>query len=168
VAIVHTCLEIENLLDEELSHLYELKQKPSDYYYKLDEKFNSFYLQFPIAKRSFFQKRLQELSLTVFESGISQAWNKGKLFAYAAALKERQFYENEDYFMKLFDIAPAFYVLGLGMGLSFMVLLMEIFCHDFLRLLSWRVFKQRFGRIFNIRRRLNIRFIQVQPRIEVV
>ena len=96
------------------------------FYYMLDAKFSTFYLNLPVSRFSYFQQRLQELSLKIFESGIRQRWTTKNPFEDAQARKEREYYENEEYFLNLKDLTPAFYLLALGLTISAMTFLFEI------------------------------------------
>lgn len=66
-AIILMCSLIDAFLDDTIEGY---GRNAGTFYYKLDEKFNSFYLKFPLARYTFFSERLQEMSLRIFESGV--------------------------------------------------------------------------------------------------
>lgn len=143
IAIIDSCKLIDVLLNNP-AYSSSLDESAAEYYYKLDEKFNTHYLEFPTSKKSFFMNRLQEFSLRIFESGLKQLWSKINPVEDIKGLKERKYFENEEYLLTLFDILPAFYVLIFGLKLSTLTLLIEIHAHDFLGQLNWHNFVKKF------------------------
>lgn len=135
-----------------------------DFYYKLEEKFLTFYLVYPIAIDTFFLSRMNELSLRITESGIKKLWKEKIPHESLIALRQRQYYENEEYLLNITDFFPAFYLLAFGVVFSGFVLTFEIFWRDFLGRFDWKNYKDKIkgsrrGLVSNYR----VRFIQLHP-----
>ena len=140
------------------------QQSVLDFYYKLEEQFNCYYLELLMPYPSFFLNRLQELSLIVFESGIKKAWTKTNPVKDTQKFMESNIFQNADYFLILSDIAPIFYILGGGLAFSAFVFLLEIFWHDFLIQLN---FGKSFARIKSFRKLFGIRLFRRNRVIQV-
>ena len=126
IVIVATCSNVDFILDES-NHHFALKSGVSEFYYKLEERFNTYYLKFVVAPASLFYERLQEFSLKVFESGIRQRWEvENILRTFGSSSEHRQTTQESDYYLNLYDIAPAFYILASGLLLSYFVAVIEI------------------------------------------
>lgn len=163
VVIIAPCSIISYFLEENPSGNNESVR---NFYYKLEEQFNSYYLELMMPYPSFFLNRLQELSLIVFESGIKKAWTQTNPVRDTQKFVESNISQNADYFLILSDIAPVFYVLGGGLALSAFVFLLEIFWHNFSIQLNFGELFERLKslkRLFSIGHRSRNRFIQVTP-----
>lgn len=119
IAIIEKCSLLDDIMING-DHYFEKNELPRMFFYKLDEKFDSFYLKFPMSAYTFFHQKLQEMSLKVFESGIKKAWTNDKTIDHEHDKTEGK------YFMNLIDLLPAFYLLGLGLVLSSIAFLCEI------------------------------------------
>lgn len=139
-----------------------------NFYYKLSEKFYTFFKRFPTGLYSPFADRLQEYSLKIHESGIKEHWKTLMSFEDMTAVKQRKINANEEFLMNLNDMAGAFYCLGIGLSAALLVFLMEIFFSDCLQSLNWKIVARPLRRKFNNFERGNkvapARFMQVQPR----
>ena len=156
IAVVETC----SLLDEILSKRSSAKDKySSKYYYKLDEKFSSFYLKFPIPMKTFFHEKLEELSLRVFESGIKYQWNTD----IASKTTKNAKSSNSKNLTNLNKILPAFYLLLIGLISSAFTFVLEIFWNDFLRHLKFRNISNSLINRTCKKRKMQQRLVQVQP-----
>lgn len=105
----------------------ESSENLQEFYYILEEKFQTFYAELFTAYPSFFVQRLREISLKVFESSIKTAWIETKPYVSRKLMKEREYYENEEYFLKLPDLTLVFYLLLIGLFLSSVIFLAELF-----------------------------------------
>lgn len=163
VVLVDTCSLFEDILEHPENYFFGQHDKPSMFYYKLDQSFSSFSLKFPIAEFSQIQQRLEEWSLRVFESGIKQAsttLNPLGRTPFSSIPK----IEEDQILMNLGNIAPAFYMLAFGLILAAIVFLLEIFYHDFLNKFQSSQFSRIFKK-FTIKRH---RVIQVRQANEYV
>lgn len=132
IAIVTTCSHLDSILDK--TNMHESHDERSfEYYYKLDEKFSSFFLALPVKKISFFREALQKLSLEIFESGIKQATTELNQQKKTKAFIVTEDYNNANYMLNLRDISPAFYLLIIGLVLSSIAIIIETFWNDFMR-----------------------------------
>lgn len=140
-----------------------------DYYYKMPEKFYTFYKMIPTATYSPFAVRLQSYSLKVFESGMKQRWMNLLAFEDMKALKKRETNAREGSLLNLDDILAAFYCLGIGLVLALISFTLEMFWHDCLHRLKWNMITGPIRKLCRPRKRRNrvpaYRFIQVQPRV---
>lgn len=84
--------------------------------------------------------------MMIFESEILQPAKAKILQEDVQGYKERKYYENGEYMMKIVDLYPAFYLLAFGLTLSLLIILIEVFWYDCLRHVNWNVkrFKRRF------------------------
>ena len=164
IVIIAPCSFIIHFLEQIPKGINQ--QSVLDFYYKLEEQFNCYYLELLMPYPSFFLNQLQEFSLIVFESGIKKAWAKTNPVTDTQKFMESNISQNADYFLILSDIAPIFYILGGGLAFSTFVFLLEIFWHDFLIKLSFgkslaRIKSSR--KLFGIRPFRRNRVIQVAP-----
>ena len=148
VVIVAKCSTLDFFLDKSNDRIISTPGV-SRFYYKLEEKFNIFFLKFLVAPRSFLYERLQEFSLKVFESGIRQHWDI--MNPLKPELKNLQ---ETDYFLNLVDIAPAFYILACGLLISFFVAAFEFF---------YQFFRRKFSKIENELMASDLELISPQP-----
>lgn len=118
IVIVEVCGVIDAALNSAAPDVHEK-------YYKLDERFNSFYLEILISQQSIFREALQETSLRVFESGVKKTWTHTNPVVDVKTFKR----EHDEKFLKLFDVAPVFYVHALLLALSSVLFLFEVFWH---------------------------------------
>ena len=118
IAIVETCSLLDEILTNGKQHFgYNL---PNQFYYKLDGKFSSFYLKFPIAMKTFFHQKLQKLSLRIFESGIKKSWtipNNDDPILTEESVKMTQTIPIE--------FVPALRLIAVGLVFSFLIFLIE-------------------------------------------
>lgn len=158
IVIITRCSIIDSYLDDSYQTGRPYDTRAFEFYYKLNEKFNSFYLELPIGSSTFFHKRLNEFSLRVFESGIKQASSVLNPNGNVAYRKPKALDQAND-FADLIDIAPAFYLLAFGLTISLFTFLMEIFWNDFIQHLN---ISEIFKNIFKARR-MHPEIIQVRP-----
>jgi uncharacterized membrane protein YeaQ/YmgE (transglycosylase-associated protein family) len=132
-------------------------------YYIMDQKFFTFYKQFPTAPYSVFHERLEEFSLRLSETGVKDRWNQFLPYENALAKIKREYMEREEYLMNLDDLYPAFCLLLGGLAVATLVLIFELFLYSFIckmlaRMIEWRCcwFMRQAGQ-------LRVRFVQVQP-----
>ena len=145
VVIITLCSEIEFLMSD-MSPELPYERKPINFYYVLPEKFYSFYLFFTMSYFSPFGERMQKYSLRIFESGIKQKLTAMNPYEDLRAKKEREYYENEEYFLNLNDLLPIFYILIGGYIVSAFLFLMEIFVQQCLqkkRFRKCKIFKKK-------------------------
>lgn len=160
--IIEPCSMIDFVL-KGLKHDLKHEEKPIAFYYKLDQPFNFYYLNFPVATNSFFHQHLQRMSYLLFESGVRKYWMQKRPHENLENLQKRLYYENEEYLLNIVDLSPAFYILITGLILSTIVFLFEIFTHGFLQHLQWKkVFKFWSRKKSSAKGRA--RFIQVVPK----
>lgn len=156
VAVIALCSDIDSAMMQNNSNVVEERQAVK-FYYRVEEKFNTYYLEFPTTLITFYHRRLQEINTKVFESGVKQYFTAHKR-DYRKEIDEK-YNENEKHLLKLIDVAPGFYLLSIGLIVSGIVLAFEIFCHDCLRQLNFRnIFRKR-KREF--KQRIRPRFIHV-------
>lgn len=137
VAIVMSCSQADIYLNY-LNPLTEYDDRPINFYYKLPDRFYTFYLNYLMTQKSLMGSRFQELVQRLFEAGIQQHWS-GKLpVEDLQARKLREYYENEEYLLNLEDLSKLFYILIAGWLVSCFCVSIEIFLHDFLSYFKWR------------------------------
>lgn len=106
IAIVQTCSNIDFSMNH-VSNGLNYNDQAIHFYYKLNEAFSTFYLNFPLGDFTVIMQTLNEFSLRVLESGIRQHWNKKNPSEDLQALKMRRDIENEKYLLDLNDVYPA-------------------------------------------------------------
>lgn len=162
IALIGYCSQIDDVLFKTIAGLTEERQA-AKFYYRVEEKINTFYMEFPLTLITFHHRRLQEIRSRVFEKGVLQPFSVDPQDH--RKVKEAKYYENEDYYLKLVDICPVFYLLALGLAISSLTFVIEIFCDSFLRRLNAKTickassFRQKFVRKLRNRPRI----IQVRP-----
>jgi hypothetical protein len=109
-----------------------------DFYYRLPEKFYTFYMNFITPPNSMFTERLQDYSLRVHESGIKQHWKVSFGFEDMEAIKQRQSEIDEEFLLKFDDMTGAFYYLAIGCALASVTFFGELMLARF-----WRRQKNR-------------------------
>ena len=159
VVIVESCATIDYFLNVD-SHL-----GANNYYYKLDEKFVSFYLEIVMNPETYFYQQLQEHSLRVFESGIKKAWTELNPAIDQISFRRKEIVDssNYEYMLNFNDITPAFYLLFIGLALSTICFFIEIFLNDFLSNIKFANIFYWLARKFKTKRRANHKIIQVRP-----
>lgn len=153
IVLIEPCAKIDALLSSlEVNESFE--ESASQFYYKLDEHFNSYFLEFPTALETVFFDRLNEISLRVFESGINHAPSAfTDTKRQIKVLNEKNRGENQ--LLNFDDINPIFKLLSIGLMLSAFVFSVEIF---------WHHLKVLFKRHLNFYRRYQTyRIIKVHP-----
>ena len=140
IVLIENCATIDFLLNE------ESELGVSNYYYKLEEKFITFYLELLIDSITYFHQRLQDHSLQVFESGIKKAWTEMNPAVDQRGFMKREIDYNSNYMLNFNDILPAFYLLTIGLVISTFSFLLEIFLHDFLSKLDFAQITSWLGR----------------------
>lgn len=138
---------------------YELdKEKPSDYFYILHENFFTTYECLMAARFSPFAKRLEEISLMIFESGIKQHWK---------ALEQKIIKDNhhsivpvdDKSFLKMNDLKYVFYIFGSGLMLANFVLLIEFALKKY----HGHIMKQLVKKLSNKNNTNIIQVISIEP-----
>jgi heme exporter protein D len=117
-AIVIRCDSVNMLFAD--SRINFLHGRPSDFYYILKETLAMKY-EYLLTSRNFpFHKKLNELSLRVFESGIRQHWKK-----MVKSFETPHDSETKD-FLTMNELSYVFVIYGIGMLISLIVFLLEI------------------------------------------
>lgn len=137
----------------------------AQYYYLLPDKVLPFFEKFMLPVRSPFYKKLQTYHDLIFESGIRYYWHdKIDMKPLAERDRAQKYLDNEEYYLKLDDIYGIFYILLGGYAISLLVLIVEIFWHDFLRYVNFkRLFRKAMLKYGWKKRTIRVRRIQVQP-----
>ena len=144
---------------------------PVEHYYMLPEKFYKSLASFELADDSPHRSFLQHFSDLVFESGIRQYWknfilrlkdNRGEI--------EQRFFTDEEYLLKLADLSGVFIVWSICLLVCVLVLLLEIFLHDFMLNLNWQKIKENLfcqisqnTKAKGKKQKMKVKFIQVKP-----
>lgn len=151
IVIIEHCSDIDNAF---------LAGDASDFYYKLKQKFNTFYLNFPLSKATYFQSLFNDFSLRVFESGLRSLWK------YEFRLQVHENFHRDKtsdaIYLGLNEIIPVFYILSLGLTLATVIFFLEIFYNDCFQYLLLALIKYKRKRKRNSKKR---KIIQVQSRI---
>jgi hypothetical protein len=172
IGFIFSCNVVDGLFRNTKSS-YVINRAAVDYYYRIKDKFFTYYETFQIAPLSPFVDQLQDYSLRIHESGLKQHWHGILLnFEDIEAVKLRELKLHEDFLLSLEDVVGIFYCLGIGYALALMAFVLEIFYWDFMQRLKWNMvtapIRRRF-RSFSRRNRVAPhRIIQVQPRYEKV
>lgn len=161
IVVIHSCRTLDVLMNE-ISPLVPYEKKPINFYYKLDEKFNTYHLHFPTALHTYFLQKFNDFSMMVFESGIKYIWYARPPYEDLRALKEREYYENEEYLLNILDLIPAFVLLATGLTLSTVIFLLSIFWDDFLSKFDWKKRTEKFCRGL-LKPKVNTQIIAVRP-----
>jgi hypothetical protein len=159
----------------ELADLYfeNLKpnEGPADHYYMLPEKFYKSLSSFELSDDSPYQSFLQYYSDRVFESGIKLHWQSIylKLKEFRAEIEQR-YITNEEYLLKLEDLKGVFKIWFFCMLGCTLVFLLEVFTHDCLQNLTWKVAEKALyvnpktkQKKKSKKRKMKVRFVQVHP-----
>jgi hypothetical protein len=142
----------------------QMKNQAIDFFYRMPERFYTFYKQFSTAPHSFHAERLQEYSLRIHESGVKEHWKTLLSFEGMEAVKARKSNANEEYLLNLKDMAGSFYCLIIGSMISLTVFLLEIIYAEFMKYLQSKVVKIE-GRTRRMCGRVQLhRITQVKPR----
>lgn len=113
----------------------ESKELLSDFFYKVDQEFNTHYLEFLMSFTSL-HRRIAEFSLKVFESGLRIAWNN-KLGLHPSHVNRASVGNDDEAVSSLEDLAPAFFLLLLGLLISFITFLIELTHNDLIQLIIY-------------------------------
>lgn len=104
-------------------------------FYKLDEIILSYPRGMYMSYLSYFYKTFQDFALRVLESGIMSFWKDPIPFEFGALARELEYYENEEFYMKLNELTPAFYILVAGIAFSLIAFLGELMTN-----FAWKAF----------------------------
>lgn len=108
--------------------------------------------------------RFQELMDWSFESGLPKAWSQMFDLKLRENLNHTRTFEIENSDDLTFsDIAPMFVILVIGSISALLVLLFEIFYHDFVSELTWDYFLVKFKKMRSFRK-IKTKIIQVKPK----
>jgi hypothetical protein len=166
VGLILSCNKID-MLYHDTRKMYKRDTNAIDFYYRIKDKFYSFYQRFPTAPYSPFTERLQDYSLRIHESGIKQRWQTELNFEDMADVKQREYNAKEGFLLNLEDMVGAFYCLGIGCVLALMAFVLEIFYWDCIQRLEWNIItasiRRRFYSFSRRNRVATHRIIQVQP-----
>lgn len=126
------CDQAEYKLQQE----FESGEKVSDYYYLLSERIMKNFIRLEASYMNPFIDRIQYYMDLSFQAGLTQIWktltSRDVLInQYIPAAVEQQLLDFN-------SIKTVFGILIFGLGMSFIVLLVEIFFHNFLRSLSFK------------------------------
>lgn len=124
IAVIETCTFTQSYLNRFRN---DHNNSAHMFFYQLQESFNTFYLKFASAERSLFVRQMNDLSLRLLESGLKQRWVSTIPHEDYKGLRKRQYYENEEYLLKIDRLSPTFYQLIIGFAISSLIFLMEIF-----------------------------------------
>jgi hypothetical protein len=162
--IILACNYIDSLYQNTKSELM-IDNQAIDYYYKMKEKFYTYFKRFATAPYSPFTDILQDYGLKIHESGIRQHWQYN--FEGIAAMRER-LNVRQDFMLNFDDISGGFYLLGGGCALALMAFFLEMVWFYCLRKLKSVKRFESIRRQWNVSKRNKIAphiFIQVQPRV---
>lgn len=102
----------------------------------------------------------QSIIIRAYSAGLHKAWEQMfHLDAYGNR-NLRTIEENYE-FLTFFSLIPCFLVIPFGVGFAFIVLLLEIFHHDFYVKLSWKDFLKRWS--WKRKTQMRFKIIQVKP-----
>lgn len=132
-----------------------------DHFYRLPQKFYSFYKFIPTALYSPLADKLQDYSLRIFESGIKQHWTTMISLEDMSEVKKREAIAYEEFYFNLKDMMGAFYCLGVGLSLAFVAFVFERLWWRYFQYFSLRAFRRNVCRIWRRWRNRN----RVQPRV---
>jgi hypothetical protein len=124
--IILSCRVITSMFTDAVE-VFNFSQRAIDYFYRVPEKLNTFYNYFPTAPFSPFADRLQEYFSRMFESGIRQHWSDFVSFEDMSVVKQREAEANEEFLLRFDDTFGAFYCLGIGLAVSLIAFLLEVF-----------------------------------------
>lgn len=140
-----------------------LRQGNSRNYYVYPHRLISFYIIHGIVHMSPYKENFQELVTQAYSSGLNHAWENFYMLEISQFEKKKfiKVQEEEDnMILNLKLIAPAIAVLPIGCLLAFLVLMIEIFHHDFYRYFSWQKFMEK---SMWKEKKIKVRRIQVKP-----
>ncbi|CAG9811583.1 unnamed protein product [Chironomus riparius] len=123
-----------DLLETDLAFPLRNGQHVSDYYYMLPEKLTWHYIQLEASYLNPFLERLQYFMDLSFQAGLPHMWT---VFADQNRFKASNIGLTEgSNYLVLKDLGPVFAILLIGLILSLLCLLIEIFHHDCIRFFS--------------------------------
>lgn len=145
-ALIVSCDVAELLL-----FAYASATENSKFYYMLAERtqtLNNFYLT---AKDNLFADSLELFANKVFESGIRQYWRTIQRVKDERDYADLNYLLDEEFLLKIDDMVYIFYLLGLGLAISFIVFIYEV-CQPNIKFAHRKRFKMR-SKFFNKFRR---------------
>lgn len=122
VAIIEACSSIDFMLENNWFNQYNKNDQPRQFYYKLQESFNTFYLKIPTNFITFFEQHFNHQSLRVFESGIKQHWKQNSLQKFTPS---NRLNTASAFLLNLNELSLVFYLLLFGLMLSSIVFIVE-------------------------------------------
>jgi hypothetical protein len=123
--IIAKCRIIDTLF-KDTSGMFDADQRAIDHFYKVPEKFYTFFEHFSMSYGSPLTHTMRDYSLRIFESGVRQHWMAQLTKEDMTAVKERETVANEGFMLNLLDMSGAFYCLAIGCSLAFIVFLVEL------------------------------------------
>ena len=158
---IRTCHESKTALSHKLTN----GRYVSDYYYLLPEEFSWQYIQLEASYLNPFVERFQYFMDLCFQAGLPQMW-KVMASQNNSEFMTRQNRDERDY-LELQDLGSFFGVLIIGLALSGLALLIEIFHHDCLRRLNLsgivKFLRNGMRKMFQGRKKPKVRRIYVRP-----
>ena len=158
---IRTCDEVKLGLNYKLSNGQFVK----NYYYQLPEELSWQYIQLEASYLNPFVERLQYYLDLCFQAGLPQMWRVMASQDYSEFINTQSTDERD--YLELQDIGSFFWVLIIGLGLSGLALLIEIFYHDCITNVNFRSCSRGwFRNLFQKRQRKNklkVRKILVRP-----
>lgn len=158
-AIIGRC----DLLEYEMN--IQIHFNIAKHFYMLSERIMKFYATFPMAPLSPFYGKLQLNYDYIFESGIRQYWKHlFEMKKTAQINRYNEYVKNEEYLLTMEDVYGIFYILLVGNAIGLIVIILEMFWHGCAERLPVKSCLQNLKtKLMRNRRRMNVRFIQVQP-----
>ena len=158
---IRTCDEAKVTLSLKLTNGLHV----SDYYYLLPEELSWQYIQLEASYLNPFVERFQYFMDLCFQAGLPQMW-KVMASQNNSEFMTRQNRDERDY-LELQDLGSFFGVLIIGLALSGLALLIEIFHHDCLRRLNLsgivKFLRNGMRKMFQGRKKPKVRRIYVRP-----
>lgn len=156
-------------IDYYMNH-YNSQFAASNYYYVLPDRILTQYHELEGGFLNPFMDKFQYYYDRAFEAGLPQIWKVLFELKLPKLLKGSKDEKVEDNVLHFDEILPLFIILPIGFGIAFIVLLIEIFYHDFCHKISLNSCRQRMrkgihkmARKSKKERRGRLRFIQVRP-----
>lgn len=117
IAIIHRCDSLK----------FSMAREVTDDYYIMPDMFFKYLEKLYIAFQSPFYEIFQEMFDRTLETGIRQHWQKKlKPPDYAKQTRDARFISDEEYMLLLEDLHGVFLILGVGLGISFLIWVFEI------------------------------------------
>lgn len=145
-----------------LTHRLPKGKIVSDFYYILPEELIPQFVRLEASYMNPFIERFQYYIDLSFQAGLPHIW---KVFTHQSYSKSKKFQpESEADILKLKDLLTLFVVIGILFALAALMLLLEIFYHDCIRLLNLRRRLFKFWNRKLVKKRLKVRKIFVVSR----